>query len=140
MKLSIYLPSLLALTAGVIWLVSAIGYTMVGISGLSEYFQTDQSYWTNRLLASQLTGTTLFALVSAITFMASYLVLPQKSQSKIAVTLLALSAAVGAITIVELLLLTPSDASHAIPFAAAMMLTVGAIVSRLVIAKSQPAL
>ncbi len=135
MKLSIYVPIVLALVAGVIWLISAIGYTTVGISGLSDYFHADQAYWNNRLLASQLTGTTLFALVSAITLGASYLMRPQRSHWKIASVLLSLSAAVGAITIIELLLLTPSDASHAIPFAAATILALSAIISKLVMAK-----
>jgi hypothetical protein len=102
--------------AALVWMISAVGYALAGIPGVMEHFGTSQtSYWYNRLLASQLTGVTLFALMAVVAGLATYL-LHIRHDKLLGRTLSVLVVAVGVITMVQLLSLTPQDISHAIPF------------------------
>jgi len=63
-----FVASLLAYSAGLMSMASAIGYTLVGIKVVTDHFAGGEDlYWQNRLMASQLTGTTAFAFTGLMT-------------------------------------------------------------------------
>jgi len=115
------LSAILTYGAGIVSIISAIGYTAVGISGITQHFAIgEDQYWRQRLLASQLTGTTAFAFTGLMTLVGAWLWRSRDGGMRHAGRMvLLLSTIPSVVSVIELLLLTPQDASHAIPFIAA---------------------
>jgi len=127
MSISTRIGRLLIIGAGLMLIVSSIGYTVVGVAGLMAHFDLPAGdYWQRRLYASQLIGTTAFAFAGLVTLIGVWIRTTASTPGprRASTVLLLASVLPGAVSAIELLLLTPEDASHSIPFALAALATV----------------
>jgi len=124
----------LIIGAGLMLITSSVGYTVVGIPGVMEHFGSSvNDYWQRRLYASQLLGTTAFAYTGLVTLIGAWMrtAFPAPGMRKARAVLLSASILPSAASVMQLLLLTPEDAPHSIPFAlAALAIVIGLLLDR----------
>ena len=113
-------PFLLSYAAAVVSAASAVGFTAVGAATDLDRFAAvvTDPYARSHLHASLLTGTTGFAFTAVVTALGGRLLAAgDPGMRRAGRGVLVTATLPSLISVVELLLLTPSDALHAVPFA-----------------------
>ncbi len=130
---SLLVGCVLIALGGVLSLISAFFYTLIGVSEIMQHFaSTANGYWTNRLYASELTGTTAFAFTGLVTLLGAWIRLRAVTPDAFRASTYIIAACIlpSLTSVIELLLLTPEDFTHAIPFAiSALLLSAGIVLS-----------
>ena len=107
---------LLLLIAGVIGTIGALGHLFTSISAIYQHFSYEiDIYWLNRLLASQILGSTGLFFGVLVFWMGVYLFTRKdKDVAKAGQVLLFISMLPHLVSFITLPLLTPSDWPHMI--------------------------